>query len=174
MMLDQTAIVHGVFDIIEGAAPPSGSPRLAATLDTVLAAVTVGALTLGGCGVARAGRWARRRRGTPLRTALGLLPAVTVVSAGAVFPRLAETWIGRDVTWKAAAYGWPALFVFVLAALLAASATLLARAWQWRHTGGANPRLDQPTEHIPTGSADGDSTSAVEVSNPDRSHARQH
>ena len=62
-----------------------------------------------------------------------------VLGAGAAFPRLAEAWIGRDVTWRAAAYGWPALVVFVLAALLAAAATLLARAWQWRRTAGANP-----------------------------------
>ena len=137
MMLDQTAIVHGVFDIVEGTAPPSSGRHLAATLDIVLAAVTLAALTLGACGVVRAGRWARRRRGAPLRTALGLLPAVAVLGAGAAFPRLAEAWIGRDVTWRAAAYGWPALVVFVLAALLAAAATLLARAWQWRRTDGA-------------------------------------
>ena len=65
MMLDQTAIVHGVFDIIEGTAPPSSGPHLAATLDTVLAALTLAALTLGACGVVRAGRWVRRRRGAP-------------------------------------------------------------------------------------------------------------
>ena len=147
MMLDQTAIVHGVFDIIEGTAPPSSGPHLAATLDTVLAALTLAALTLGACGVVRAGRWARRRRGAPLRTVLGLLPAVLVLGAGAAFPRLAEAWIGRDVTWRAAAYGWPALVVFVLAALLAAAATLVARAWQWRRTDGANPSA--PTEPPP-------------------------
>ena len=152
MMLDQTAIVHGVFDIIEGT-PPSSGPRLAATLDTVLAAVTLGALTLGACGVVRAGRWARRRRGAPLLAALGLLPAVTVLGAGAAFPRLAEAWIERDVTWRAAAYGWPALVVFVLAGLLAAAATLFARAWQWWRTAGADPDVDQPAEDIATGSA---------------------
>ena len=63
MMLDQTAIVHGVFDIIEGTTPPSSGPHLATTLDTVLAALTLAALTLGIFGVVRAGRWARRRRG---------------------------------------------------------------------------------------------------------------
>jgi CubicO group peptidase (beta-lactamase class C family) len=139
MMLDQTAIVHGVFDIIEGHAPPSSGPHLATRLDTVLAALTFTALVLGGFGLARAGRWARRRRGAPLRTVLGLLPAVTVLGAGVAFPRLAEAWIGRDVTWWAAAYEWPALVVFVLAALLAATATLLARAWQWWRPTGASP-----------------------------------
>ena len=153
MMLDQTAIVHGVFDIIEGTAPPSSGPHLAATLDTVLAAFTLAAMTLGACGVVRAGRWARRRRGAPLRTVLGLLPAVLVLGVGAAFPRLAEAWIGRDVTWRAAAYTWPALVVFVFAALLAAAATLVARLWQWRRTEGANPSVEQPAEDLATSSA---------------------
>jgi hypothetical protein len=139
MMLDQTAIVHGVFDIVEGHAPPSSGPHLATRLDTGLAALTLTALVLGGFGVARAGRWARRHRGAPLRTVLNLLPAVTVVGAGVAFPRLAEAWIGRDVTWWAAAYEWPAFLVLVLAALLAAAATLLARAWQWWRPTGASP-----------------------------------
>ena len=146
MMLDQTAIVHGVFDIIEGTAPPSSGPHMAATLDTVLAALTLAALTLGVCGVVRAGRWVRRRRGAPLRTVLGLLPAVLVLGAGVAFPRLAEAWIGRDVTWRAAAYTWPALVVFVVAALLAAAATLVARAWQWRRTDRANPSANPPVD----------------------------
>ena len=153
MMLDQTAIVHGVFDIIEGTTPPSSGPHLATTLDTVLAALTLAALILGSFGVIRAGRWARRRRGAPVRTVLGLLPAVMVLGAGAAFPRLVEALLGRDVTWRAAAYTWPALVVFVLAALLAAAATLLARAWQWRRTEGANPSVDQPSEDVATSSA---------------------
>jgi CubicO group peptidase (beta-lactamase class C family) len=144
MMLDQTAIAHGVFDIIEGHAPPSSGPHLATRLDTVLAGLALTALVLGGFGVARAGRWARRHRGAPLRTVLGILPAVTVLGAGVAFPRLAEAWIGRDVTWWAAAYEWPALVVFVLAALLAATVTLLARAWQWWRTTGASPDPEHP------------------------------
>jgi CubicO group peptidase (beta-lactamase class C family) len=144
MLLDQTAIVHGVFDIVEGHAPASSGPHLATRLDTGLAGLTLTALVLGGFGVVRAGRWARRRRGAPLRSALGLLPAVTVLGAGMVFPRLAEAWIGRDVTWWAAAYEWPALVVFVLAALLAATGTLLARAWQWWRTTGASPDPEHP------------------------------
>jgi hypothetical protein len=152
MELDQTAIVHGVFDIIEGTAPPSGGPKLAARLDAVLALLTLAALTLGVCGVVRARRWARSRRGAPLRTVLSLLPAVMVLGVGAAFPRLAEAWMGRDVTWRAAVYGWPALVVFVLAALVAAAATLLARAWQWGRTNGANPFPDQPAADVPTGS----------------------
>jgi hypothetical protein len=95
----------------------------------------------------RRGAGVRRRRGEPLRAALGLVPAVMVLGAGAAFLRVAEAWIGRDVTWRAAAYGWPALVVFVLAALVAGAATLLARAWQWWRIGGANPHPN-PSNHV--------------------------
>jgi hypothetical protein len=37
---------------------------------------------------------------------------------------------GREVTWEEAAYGWPALTVFVWALLAALLATMAARAWQ--------------------------------------------
>jgi hypothetical protein len=118
MMLDQTAIVHGVFDIVEGHAPPSSGRHLATRLDCGLAALTLTALLL----------------------------AVTVLGAGVAFLRLAEAWIGRDVTWWAAAYEWPALVVFVLAAPLAATATLLARSWQWWRTTGARPDPEHPDQ----------------------------
>jgi hypothetical protein len=134
---------------------------------------TLAALTLGALGVARAGRRARRRRGALLRTALGVLPSVVVLGVGGVFPRLAEAWIGRDVTWRAAAYGWPALVVFVLTAMLAAAATLIARAWQWRRTGHANLRLDEPAADVATGSTGGDSGHLTGVSKPVRVHAGQ-
>jgi CubicO group peptidase (beta-lactamase class C family) len=173
MMLDQTAIVHGVFDIIEGTDPPSSGLGLAATLDTVLAAVTLAALTIGGYGVARAGRWARRRRRAPLRIALGVLPSLVVLGVGGVFPRLAEARIGRDVTWRAAAYGWPALVVFVLTTMLAAAATLVARAWQWRRTAGAHLRPDEPAAYVATSSAGGDSGHLTGTSKPVRVHAQQ-
>ena len=41
MMLDQTAIAHGVFDIVEGTSPPAHGPRAAGTIDRVLAALTL-------------------------------------------------------------------------------------------------------------------------------------
>jgi hypothetical protein len=164
--------VHGVFDIIEGTAAPSSGPHLAATLDTVLAVATLAALTIGALGVVRAGRWARRRRGAPLRTVLGVLPSVMVLGVGGVFPRLAEAWIERDVTWRAATYGWPALVVFVLTTMLAAAATLFARAWQWR-TDRANPRPDQPSEDLATVTAGGDSGQLTGTSTSVFVHARQ-
>jgi CubicO group peptidase (beta-lactamase class C family) len=139
MILDQNAIVHGVFDIVEGTTPPSSGPHLATRLDSGLAVLTIVALTLGAFGVARARRWSRRRH-TPVRRALTLLPAVMVLGAGPAFPHLVETLLSRDVTWRAAAYGWPALVVFVLAALLAAAATLLVRAWHWARTSRVDPR----------------------------------
>ncbi len=173
MMLDEIAIVHGVFDIVEGTAPPSDGPRLAATLDTVLAVVTLAALTVGALGVVRAARWALRRRGTRLRAALALMPAVAVLAAGTAFPHLTEAWIERDVTWRAAAYQWPALVVFVLAAMLAATATLIARAWQWRRTNGAYPHPDHRAADVPTGSAGGDPGHLTGSSNPVPVQARQ-
>jgi CubicO group peptidase (beta-lactamase class C family) len=134
MMLDQTAIVHGVFDIIEGSTPPASGPSMAAKIDTALAVLTLAALALGGCGVVRARRWARRRPRSWLIALLSLLPPALVLGAGAAFPWLAEAWIRRDVTWRAAAYEWPAVFLFVAAALVAAASTLLARSWQWYRT----------------------------------------
>ncbi len=135
MTLDQIAIVHGVFDIVEGTTPPARGPRAAERLDTALALLTLTALGLGIAGVVRAGRWAGRwagrRRGARLLAALGLLPSVVVIVGGAAFPRLAEAWIGRDVTWRAAAYEWPALVVFMSTALVAAAGTLVARSWRW-------------------------------------------
>jgi hypothetical protein len=173
MMLDHTAIVHGVFDIIEGTAPPSSGPHLAATLDTGLAALTLTALTLGTCGVLRAGSWARRRHGSRLKAALRLLPALAVLIAGAAFPRLAESWIGRDVTWRAAAYGWPALVVFVIAAFVAAATTLLARSWQLSQINGADPHLGQPAEGLPIGPRASNAGHLTGASAPVRVHARQ-
>ena len=135
MMLDQIAIEHGVFDIVEGTTPPARGPRSAERLDTTLALLTLAAMALGASGVVRARRWAgrraQRRRGARLFAALGVLPSVVVIVGGAAFPRLAEAWIGRDVTWRAAAYEWPALVVFVAAALVAAAGTLAARSWRW-------------------------------------------
>jgi CubicO group peptidase (beta-lactamase class C family) len=173
MMLDQNAIVHGVFDIIEGNGPPSSGPGLPATLDTVLAVLTLATLTLGALGVARAGRWARRRRGAPIRTALGLLTSVVVLGVGGVFPRLAEAWIRRDVTWREAAYGWPALVVFVLTAILAAATTLIARAWQGWRTSGADLRPAEPAADVAIGSAEGDPGHLTGASKPVPVHAQE-
>ncbi len=131
MMLDQIAISHGVFDIVEGAPPPSGGPRFATRVDTALAVLTLLSLVLGLSGVLRAGRWARRRTGAPVRRVLTLLPAVLLLVGGSSFPLLAETLVGRDVTWTAALYTWPALVVLALAVASASGATLLARLWQW-------------------------------------------
>ena len=68
-----------------------------------------------------------------MRRIATLLPAGLVLLAGAAFPNIVETIIGRDATWTAALYTWPALVVFVVAAGVAAAATLLARTWQWSH-----------------------------------------
>ena len=66
-----------------------------------------------------------------------MLPYLAVLGLIAAFPRLAGKFIGgRDVTWEAAAYGWPALVVLVLTVLAAILATLTARAWQMRTIRG--------------------------------------
>jgi CubicO group peptidase (beta-lactamase class C family) len=130
MLLDQTAIVHGVFDIVEGTTPPAHAPTLATRLDTALAVLTLIALVAGMRGVVRSRRWVRRRH-TWVRRAFGLVPAVVVIALTLGFPAMTEAWMGRDITWREAAYGWPALVVFVLTAALVAAATLISRTWHW-------------------------------------------
>jgi CubicO group peptidase (beta-lactamase class C family) len=149
MMLDQTAIVHGVFDIIEGTTPPASGPHLATRLDTVLAVLSLVTVALGISGVIRAGRWAKRRHRTPVLAAVSSLPLALILIGGAVFPRLAEAWIQRDVTWRAAAYEWPALVVFLCAALVAAASTLTARAWQYWRVHRANSPDDGRSKVAP-------------------------
>jgi hypothetical protein len=169
MLLDETAIVHGVFEILEGTGPPSRAPSAAERLDIALAGLTLTVLTLGTCGVLRAGRWARRR-GSPLVAGLRLLPVLLVLIAGATFPRLAESWIGRDVTWRAAMYQWPALVVFVLTALVAAAAILLARSWQLVRLAA----LDSAPSHAAAeAQPQRDPGHLTGVSAPGRVHARQ-
>ncbi|WP_392545269.1 serine hydrolase domain-containing protein [Oryzobacter telluris] len=178
MMLEQTAIVHGVFDIIEGKSPPSSGASPAAKLDAVLAVLTLAALALGTLGVLRAGRWARRRRGSAIR-GLRMLPSVLVLAAGTAFPLLAKAWVGRDVTWSAAAYQWPAMVVFVFAVLLATAATVLARSWQWSRIDHAAPSAESPS--AATGTPDEEraeqgpdraETEPRSILNPPRTEAR--
>lgn len=130
LMFDQIAILHGVFDIVEGRVPPSTAPHFAARADTVLAVLTLLTLGLGLSGTLRAGQWARRRRRTPVRRARSFLILSLVLVAASRFPDLAEALLDRDATWTAGLYAWPALVVFVLAAMVASASTLLARVSQ--------------------------------------------
>lgn len=140
LMLDQTGVFYGVRDIVEGTdlTPPGpGGTRLnATTLDRVLAVLTLAALLLGAAGVLRARRWVRRHTNQS-RIILGArtLPHLAVLAAAAAFPQLAGRFFGREVTWEAAAYGWPALTVLVWAVLVATLATLASRAWQLTRWG---------------------------------------
>jgi CubicO group peptidase (beta-lactamase class C family) len=129
LLLDQTAIAHGVFDIVEGNEPGPPSANRTFWLDAVLALLTLTALILGALGMRHAGRWAKSRRRSPRRAVLRLLPSVSVLGLAAAFPWMVESALGRDVTWRALAYGWPALVTFVVAAFVAAAGTLLARSW---------------------------------------------
>lgn len=133
LMLDQTALFAGVLDIIEGAdATPPGPRFSSTTLDTVLALLTLTVALLGVRGVRRSRRWATRAGGPATRVgaALRLTPYLGLLAVVAAFPHLAENLVGgRDVTWVAAAYGWPALVVLVLTAVAATLATVISRAW---------------------------------------------
>jgi CubicO group peptidase (beta-lactamase class C family) len=139
LLRDQYAIFEGVVDIVEGTdTTPSGPRYSSATLDTVLAFLTLAVLLLGVRGVRRSRRWATRTSGSWTRIMLRMLPYLAVLGLVAAFPRLAGELVGgRDVTWEAAAYGWPALVVLVLTALAATLATLSARAWQMRAIRGS-------------------------------------
>lgn len=145
LMLDQTGIFYGVRDIVEGTnltpMGPAGTKYNATTLDRILGLLTLAVLLLGASGVLRARRWARRRRHQSwILAGARTVPHLAVLAALAAFPQLAERLIGgRDVTWEAAAYGWPALTVLVLTALLATVATLVSRVWQVARGGTSRP-----------------------------------
>ena len=109
-LLDQSATFEGVLDVVEGADVITRGPRLSTTTpDAALASSTVVVLLLGTRGILTSRRWTARH-----------------------VPYLAELlYSGRDVTWLGAAYGWPALVVFVAASLVAAAATVMARLSQF-------------------------------------------
>jgi hypothetical protein len=68
------------------------------------------------------------------------VPHLAVLAVVAAYPQLAERLIGgREVTWEAAAYGWPALTVLVWTVLLATFATLVSRVWQVARGGTSGP-----------------------------------
>ena len=64
-----------------------------------------------------------------------------VLALGVAFPKIAGYLLGgRDVSWLAAAYGWPALAAFVLAAMVASAVSLTAAGVagdRLRRTAGA-------------------------------------
>jgi hypothetical protein len=138
LLRDQYAIFRGVLEIVEGTdTTPAGPPYSQATLDAVLAFLTIAVMLLGILGLRRSRRWATRTSGSWTRIVIRTLPYLAVLGLVAAFPRLAGKFIGgRDVTWEAAAYGWPALVVLVLTVLAATLATLTARAWQMRAIRG--------------------------------------
>jgi hypothetical protein len=150
LLVDQTAIAHGVFDIVEGkeSAPPTS--HLTFRLDAVLALLTFTTLILGARGIRSAGRWAERHRRSPRRVVQGLLPSVSVLGLAAALPWLVESSLGRDVTWRAVAYGWPALVIFVIAALVAAAGTLLARSWHLYQPSDPGTPPNERGEPTPT------------------------
>ena len=70
----------------------------------------------------------RSRAQSRVQIVLGLLPSIAVLALVIAFADITALLMGgRDVSWVAAAYGWPALVVLVAAALMAATATLIFR-----------------------------------------------
>lgn len=152
LMLDQTGIFYGVRSIVEGTDSTPTGPAAATfnvrTLDTILGLLTVVVVLLGARGIRRAGRWARRRRRQSwTHTVVRTVPHLVALGAALVFPQLAERLVGgREVTWEEAAYGWPALSVFVCVLLAALLGTLAARAWHLlrRTSSGGLPETASP------------------------------
>ena len=133
-MLEQTGIFYGLLEIVEGKnSTPSGPRFNTSTLDLLLACLTTSVLVLGARGVFASRRWATRRVPSPARRVLRLLLQLSVVGLAVVFPHIAQFLMdGREVSWVDAAYGWPALVIFVVGAMTASAATLVARVWQMR------------------------------------------
>jgi CubicO group peptidase (beta-lactamase class C family) len=129
---DQTAIFYRVLHLVEGTDRTPVRPRVAtATLDALLGCLTVLVLALGVRGGLASRRWATRHAHSRVRIGLGVLPSLAVLALVVAVPDIAGHLIGgRDVSWVAAAYSWPALVVLVAAALIAAATTLIARSWQ--------------------------------------------
>ena len=128
--LEQTAVIAGVTDIIQGHEPKPGPTVSSRTIDWVLAALTLIALALGIRGFMRARRWVRRRTGVAVwRTWLRLLPHAALVGVATFFPAFAGFLFGgRDITWLSAVYGWGALVVLVAVTGIASLTTAVARA----------------------------------------------
>ncbi|MBD8870601.1 MFS transporter [Nocardioides donggukensis] len=140
LMVDQLRIFDGLSSIIEGTDPaPAGAADIT-RLDLLLGAVTVGVAVLGTLGVMRAGRWSRRARArVSVSVGLRAAPHAFVLLVVLLYPHLAEQLVGgREVTWEAAAYGWPALTALVATVAAALGATWIVRTW-FLGRSGARP-----------------------------------
>lgn len=111
---------------IEEPRPRDTPPALA--VDLGLTALALVSAALGVLGVARSGRWARRRAGSPWwRTAVGLLPGTAVVALVLSVPAYVSNLFGRAVSWQAAAFAQPVLTAWLAVAALAAALVLAVR-----------------------------------------------
>ncbi|GEM_PF-914135 len=157
-LLEQSAIFEGVLDVVEGADVTTRGPRFPTTTrDAALASSTVVVVLLGTRGILTSRRWAARHGPAGARAMLRMVPLLGVVGLLAAFPYLASVlYGGRDVTWLAAAYAWPALVVFVAASLVASAATVMVRVSQlsWHRApgpgaGAGERRTMEPGEVTP-------------------------
>jgi CubicO group peptidase (beta-lactamase class C family) len=128
--LEQTAVIEGVTDIVQGGKPMTGPTISSETVDWILAALTLIALVLGIRGLLRARRWARRRTGVAVwRTCIRFLPHAGLVGVAVFFPAVARFLFGgRGIAWLSAVYGWGALVVLVAVIGIASLTTAIARA----------------------------------------------
>jgi CubicO group peptidase (beta-lactamase class C family) len=133
LMLEQTAIFYGLLHIVEGTdSTPSGPRFHTSTLDVLLGCLTLAVLILGASRFLTSRRRdSRHAAPSPVRTMLRLIPNLGVLALGVAFRKIVGYLLGgRDVSWLAAAYGWPALVAFVLAAMVASAVSLIATVWQ--------------------------------------------
>ena len=131
-LLEQTAIFRSVLHLVEGTDGTPVRPWVTwGAIDALLGCLTVLVLVLGARSGLTARRWVTRHARSRESIVWGLAPSLAVLGLVAAFPDIAPLLTGgRDVSWAAAVYGWPALVVALAAALLAAASTLVARCWQ--------------------------------------------
>lgn len=121
-----------LIDLIEGRpVRATTSPAPLIVVDVVLLLLTVAAGALAGRGIRRSGRWAGRHRPGPVaaaRLAPYLLPPVLLLTLDRVVSVLYR---GDDISWRQAAYLYPALTLLLTAGALASAAVLVARLARW-------------------------------------------
>ncbi len=138
LMLEQTAIFYGLLHLVEGTDSTPDGPRFhTSTLDVSLGCLTLAVLVLGASRSLTYRRAVSRHSTSGVRTVQRLIPDLGVLALGIAFPTIAGYLIGgRDVSWLAAAYGWPALVAFVLAAMVASAVSMVARVSQLTGSAG--------------------------------------
>jgi CubicO group peptidase (beta-lactamase class C family) len=112
----------------DGGPSPAVPVPDAVSADRGALAVVAVAAALGGIGVARSRRWARRRAGHPARTVLGLSWLLPPIALALLLPPVAGRVVGGiDMTWSMLTYYSLTPLLTVLALALTCTAVLAAR-----------------------------------------------